>query len=112
MSTVGCGCATDELPVRERGDEAIAAAGHVDDITGRLAGVAERLAQRCDVEAQAAFVDIDVGPDALDQLALVDDFAGALGQEDENIERAAADVKRRAVLLQEPRLRKQPKWPK
>ncbi len=35
----------------ERGDEAIAAAGHVDDITGRLAGIAERLAQSCDVES-------------------------------------------------------------
>jgi hypothetical protein len=96
----------------ERRDEAIAAAGHIDDITGRLAGIAERLAQRCDMEAQAALVDIDVGPDALDQLSLVDDFTGAPGQEDEDIERAAADMKRRALLLQEPGLRKQSKWPK
>ncbi|MGY4451860.1 hypothetical protein ACVWZR_006520 [Bradyrhizobium sp. i1.3.1] len=92
--------------VSERGDKAVAAAGHIDDITGRLAGIAQRLAQCRDVEAQAALVDIDVGPDALDQLSLVDDFAGALGEEDQNIERAAADVKRRALLLQEPRLRK------
>ncbi|MEY9705613.1 hypothetical protein ABIF50_008175 [Bradyrhizobium diazoefficiens] len=96
----------------ERRDEAIAAAGHIDHITGRLAGIAERLAQRCDMEAQAALVDIDVGPDALDQLSLVDDFTGAPGQEDEDIERAAADMKRRALLLQEPGLWKQAKWPK
>src|SRR6185369_6040227 len=60
----------------------------------------------------AAFVDIDVGPDALDQLPLVDDYTGAFGQEDENIERAAADMKRRALLLQEPGLWEQPKGPK
>ena len=98
--------------MRERGDEAIAAAWYVDDITGRFAGIAECLAQRRDVEAKTALVDIDVGPDALDQLSLVDDFAGALGQEDENIERTAADMKRRSVLLQEPGLWKQSKWPK
>ena len=63
------------------------------------------------MEAQAAFVDIDVGPDTLDQFALVDDFAGALGQEEKNIQRPAADMKRRALFFQEPRLRKQSKWP-
>ena len=63
------------------------------------------------MEAQAALVDIHLGPDALDQLPLVDDFAGTLGKQDENIERAAADVKRRPFLLQKPGLGKQPKWP-
>ncbi len=63
-------------------------------------------------KAQTALVDVDVGPDVLDQLSLVDDFAGALGQEDQNVERAAADMKRRALFLQEPGLRKQPKRPK
>ncbi|MGY2937794.1 hypothetical protein ACVWZ6_007396 [Bradyrhizobium sp. GM6.1] len=64
------------------------------------------------MEAQATLVDIDAGPDALDQLSLVDHFSGASGKEDENVERAAADMKRRALLLQEPGLRKQSKWPK
>ncbi len=95
----------------ERSDKAIAATGHIQDIAGRLAGIAERLAQRCDMEAQTALVDIHVGPDALDQLPLVDHFTGALGKQDQNIERAAADVKRRPLLLQEPGLWKQPKWP-
>ncbi len=86
----------------ERGDEAIAAPGHVDDVAGGFAGIAQHLAQRRDVEAQAALVDIDVGPDALDQLSLVDDFAGTLGEENQDIEGAAADMERHALLLQEP----------
>jgi len=63
------------------------------------------------MEAQAALVDIDVGPDAFDQLSLVDDLAGALGEIDENIQRAAADMKRRALPLQEPGLWKKSEWP-
>ena len=93
------------------GRETIAAAGHVDDIAGAFAGIAQGLAQRRDVEAQAAFVDIHVGPDALDQLTLVDDLAGTLGEKNEDVERAAAEVKRDAILLEQPRPWKQPKWP-
>jgi hypothetical protein len=63
------------------------------------------------VEAQAALVDIDAGPDVFDQFSLVDDFSGALGKEDEDVERSAADMKRRALLLQEPGLWKKSKWP-
>ena len=63
------------------------------------------------MEAQAALVDIHIGPDALDQLSLVDDFPGTLGQQDQDIERTAADVKRLSLLLQESGFWKQPKWP-
>ncbi|MFK4727170.1 hypothetical protein ABIE89_008270 [Bradyrhizobium niftali] len=62
------------------------------------------------MEAQAAFVDRHAGPDPLDQLSFVNDLAGALGEKNENVERTAAKVKRRAVLLQQPRLCKQPEW--
>ncbi|GAA0008405.1 hypothetical protein BRDID11002_84130 [Bradyrhizobium diazoefficiens] len=108
--------ATESGRLSERRDEAIAAAGHIDDITGRLAGIAERLAQRCDMEAQAALVDIDVGPDALDQLSLVDDFTGAPGQEDEDIEargrrhEAASPPSPRAGTLETGEMA-QMKWP-
>ncbi|MGY4286626.1 hypothetical protein ACVWXO_005846 [Bradyrhizobium sp. LM2.7] len=98
--------------LREGGDEAIAATRHIDHITGSFAGIAERLAQRCDMEAQTALVDIDVGPDALDQHSLVDDFTGAPGEKDQNIQRAAAEMQRRAILLQEPGPWKQPEWSK
>ncbi|GLH80317.1 hypothetical protein SSBR45G_52260 [Bradyrhizobium sp. SSBR45G] len=56
------------------------------------------------METKAAFVDMHVGPDALDQLALVHDLAGPLGKDDEDVEGATADMKRRAILLQEPGL--------
>jgi hypothetical protein len=42
------------------------------------------------VESQAAFVHIDVSPDPFDQFSLVDDFTGPLGENDEDVERAAA----------------------
>jgi hypothetical protein len=64
------------------------------------------------VETETAIVHIHASPDVLDQLALVDDFAAPLGQQDQEIERAAADVKLRAVFLEEAGLRKQSKWPK
>ncbi|MEY9504601.1 hypothetical protein ABIE87_004159 [Bradyrhizobium diazoefficiens] len=96
--------------MKQRGGETIAASGDVDDVAGTFAGIAQRLAQRRDVEAQAAFVDRHAGPDALDQLALVNDLAGALGEKNQNVECAAAKVKRGAVLLQQPRLCKQPEW--
>ncbi|MEY9386892.1 hypothetical protein ABIF93_005149 [Bradyrhizobium japonicum] len=53
------------------------------------------------MEAQAAFIDRHVGPDALDQLTLVDDLAGALDEKNEDVECAAAEVKRSAVLLEQ-----------
>lgn len=64
------------------------------------------------METKAAFVDMHVGPDTLDQLPLVDDLAGPLGQDDEDVKGATADVKRRAILFQKPGLGKEAKWPK
>ena len=52
--------------------------------------------------------DIHIGPDAFDQFSLADDLARPLRKEDENIERTATDMDGRAILLQEPRLWKQP----
>ncbi|MBB4397977.1 hypothetical protein GGD62_007117 [Bradyrhizobium sp. ERR14] len=105
----------------QRGREAIAASGDVDHVAGAFAGIAQgpivqslivqSLAQRRDVETQAAFVDIHVGPDALDQLPLVNDLTRTLGEKNEDVERTAAEVKRDAVLLEQPRLREQAKWP-
>lgn len=91
--------------------EAIATAGHVDDIAGAFAAIAQGLAQGRDVEAQAALVDIHVSPDPLDQFPLVDDLAGSLGEKDEDVECTTAKMKRGAVSLEQPRLRKQSEGP-
>ena len=80
--------------------EAITSARDVDDIAGADGAITKGLAQCGDVEAQAAFVDIHIGPDLLDQLSLVHDLAGTLRKENENIERTAAEVKWSAVFLQ------------
>ena len=42
----------------------------------------------------------------------LDDLAGPLGQDDEDVKGATADVKRRAILFQKPGLGKEAKWPK
>lgn len=94
--------------MRERCGEAIAAPGNIDNVAGTCGTIVERFSQSGDVEAKAALVHIHVGPDPLNQFSLVDDFAGVLGESDEDIERAAPDVERCAVLLQQPRAGKQP----
>ena len=53
------------------------------------------------MEAKAAFVHVHISPDLLDQLSLVDDFAGAFGKDNEDVESAASEVKRSSILFQE-----------
>ena len=84
----------------EGSGKAIAATRDVHDISRTDGTATKDLAQCGDVEAEAAFVDIHVGPDVFDQVSLVHDLAGTLRQEDQNVERAAADMKWSAVFLQ------------
>ena len=89
-----CGCRR-RRRLGRRGSEgkAIAAPGNVDDVAGTCGAIAERLAQRGDVETKAAFIHVHIGPDPLDQFSLVHHHAGPFGKRnEENIERAAADV--------------------
>ena len=44
------------------------------------------------MEAQAAFLDIHIAPDPFKKRATRNDFAGALDEENEKIERAAAEA--------------------
>ena len=60
----------------EGGGKAITATGDVDDISGARRHHPKGLAQARDVEAEAALVDIHIGPDLLDKVALVHDLAG------------------------------------
>ena len=84
----------------EGSGKAIAAARDVDDISGADGTTTKGLAQCGDVEAEAALVDIHIGPDLLDQVAFVHDLARTFRKEDQNVERAAADMKWSAVFLQ------------
>ena len=63
-----------------RRDKRVAATWNVSDIAGSFAPVAERLSKASDMNAERAFFDVDVGPDALDQIALGHDLSGAIDQ--------------------------------
>jgi hypothetical protein len=52
------------------------------------------------VEAEAALVDIHIGPDVFDKVAFVHDLPRTFRQEDQNVERSPADMKWSAVFLQ------------
>ncbi len=69
-------------------EQAIAAAGNrVDE--GAIG--AERLADGGDVKMQGVFLDDCAGPDAVDEVVLVDELAARLDQNLQDLERAASD---------------------
>ena len=57
-----------------------------DDVSCAVLPVAERLAQRCDVKPQTAFLYRDVGPDLSHQFPFPNDFIRAGHQRDQNVE--------------------------
>jgi hypothetical protein len=86
--------------MRGRDSETIAATGNVKDIASACCATTKRLAQCGDVESETALIDIHIGPDLFDQFPFVHDLAGTLCKEDENVERATADMEWIPVLLQ------------
>jgi hypothetical protein len=81
-------------------DKAIAAASDIGDEAVAAPAVAQRLAQRGNMDPQRAFVDDGVGPSAGDQLILVNCVAGALNERDKDVQGAAAEAQRFHVLEQ------------
>src|SRR5262249_21214545 len=73
--------------------------------------VAQRLAETGDVHTEAALLDRDARPYARHQLPLRDDIAGLLHEQKEDVERAAAERHRLALLGQAPLQGEEAKWP-
>ena len=92
------------------GGKAIAAARHVGHVPCVRLRVAKRLAQVLDMEAQAAFLDIHVAPDARKQRSVWDDFAGALDKDDEKVESPAAETHGASLPLQSAFCREETEW--
>jgi hypothetical protein len=92
---------------RDRRDEAIAAAGNGRYVAIARLAIAEGPAQRGHMDAEIAFLDEGVGPDAGDQLVLADQLTGALDQDGEDVERAATESQRLFAFEQELLRRKQ-----
>jgi hypothetical protein len=70
----------------------------------------KRFAKASDMNSQSALVDRDVGPHAREQILLADDFACVLHQNDQNVECAAAQLKRDATPLEKSFRREQTEW--
>lgn len=71
--------------------------------------VTKRPAQGSDVDPEIAFFDERIRPNTPNQLLLRDELAGAFGQSDQNIERAAAETNRLVAFQKELLGRKQTK---
>ena len=79
---------------RHRCDKAVAAARNVGDVARARAVIAERFAQRRDMDPQRALVDDRVGPGTGDELLFWERLARAFDQRDQNVECAAAEAQR------------------
>ena len=86
----------------DRRGEAVSAAWDVHDetVTGRA--IAEHLAERSDMDPEVGLLDGDIGPDGGDHVVVTDDLTGAPDQNDEDVERAAAERDGLALHEQEP----------
>jgi hypothetical protein len=94
---------------RHRCDKGIASAGIVDDVALALAAIAERPAQRRDVDPQGALVDNRIGPGASDEMLPRERLAGMFDKRDQDVERAAAQAQRLSVVEHRPLCGDQPK---
>ena len=89
----------------DRSHEAIAAAHDIDDVAGARLAVAQRLAQRRDMDPKIGVVDHDARPHAIQQLLLGHRLAGPLQQRQQKIHRAAAEAALLVALEQKAALR-------
>jgi hypothetical protein len=83
-----------------RCDKGVTSAGVVRDIAPAGAVIAERLAQRRNMDPQGTVIDDSIGPGVGDQLFLGDRFAGVLDQCDQNVERTTTEAQRLPVVKQ------------
>src|SRR5215471_13707940 len=87
---------------RDRRHKRVATARDVGDVARAVSAMAQGLAQRRQLNAQAALVDRNVGPHPLCQLPFTDDFAGMLDQHDQHVHRPTAESDWLAIPLEKP----------
>src|SRR5712664_2219380 len=94
---------------RDRRHETIALPRECGQIPGSGLTIAKCLAKGGDMDAEATLVDRDTRPDPRHQIVLADNLARLLDQNDQDIERAAANMKRDTFPFDQPLRRVQPK---
>src|SRR5215471_4212910 len=92
-------------------DKSVTPARIVGDVALTRAAIAQRLAERGDMNPQSPLVDNRIGPGAGDEFVLADRFAGAFDQRYQNIQRPAAEAQRFPVFEQHSLCRDQPQRP-
>ncbi len=88
--------------------KAIATPGDRRDVPDLLCALTQRLAERGDMEAKAAFLDDHAGPGGLSELPLGDDLAGTGNQGAQYVHRTPAERHQDPVPLQPPLPENQP----
>jgi hypothetical protein len=84
--------------VRHRRDEGVTSPGIIGDVAPAGTAIAERFAQRRNMNPKGGLFDDRVGPNPRDQLFFRDCIAGALDEGDQNVERAAPEAQGLPVL--------------
>src|SRR5215471_4745062 len=93
----------------DRGDEAVATSGDVDDEPMPVAAIAQRATQCGHMDRQVGRLDEDIGPNARHQLLLADQLAAAFKQSNQDLQRATSEGHGLVALPQKKLCRKQAK---
>ena len=93
---------------RHRCDKGVTSAREVGDVALAGAAIAERFAQRRNMDPEGGLFDDRVRPSPGDQLLFRDRLAGALDERNQNIERTAPEAQRFPVLEEHALSRDQP----
>jgi hypothetical protein len=80
--------------MRKRRYEAIASTRKGRHVSGARRTITERLAKRGDLKPEGSFIDSAIWPYPFEQFALADNLTGAFHQNNENVERSSAEMKR------------------
>src|SRR5271165_6262351 len=96
---------------RDRCDKSVAPSRSGREIPGATLAVAERSAQRRNLDLEITFLDVGMRPDAGDQVILGNELARPIEQCKEDIEGAAAQANGLARVQQQPLCRQQGKGP-
>src|SRR6516164_6228696 len=94
----------------DRGDEAVATSGDVDDEPMPVAAIAQRATQCGHVDRQVGRLDNDIWPNPSHQVLLADQLTAAFKQRNQDLESPTPERYGRVALPQEKLRRKQAKW--
>src|SRR5262249_16759916 len=94
----------------ERGDEAVASSGNIDDEPVAVFSVAQHAAQCRNMDRKVGRLDESIRPDVCHQFLLADQLACAVKQDNQDFQSAAPKGQRLFAFEQKKLCREQAKW--